>query len=375
MRVLVVGPYHTSELFIKYYLQNCSCVHYSTDGIQRPEHHNNQLVSLLKHCDLIVVTEPQFLTIDEFDCINNSHIPLVCPSLPSIQLERSKIFTKELLTKLNIPTPDYTVCTTAELIKGFKDIKRPFVLKYDEHIYRKELTTIVTDDNYNQSLKSLLLEYSKKYIKPNQKFILEQYVDGPNEISYHAVVNNISHQPIGSARDYKKRYESDLGPNTDGMGSYGITQQYPIIDQYLNTIVNHLKQINTPYKGFIFLGIKFDNNGVPNILEINCRPGITEIYSILPLINNQIDSLLYDIANDNQLPTIQFNNKKTVTVRFKTNRQPLPMTNLIITSNHNYTDNIITAVEDTINIAADRCYQYCNSIEPYDYRTDIGYLL
>jgi len=314
--------------------------------------------------------------------IRLSGIPYIMPTLENSMLEWSKITSKKLLNKLDIPTPTYKVFTTDELLKSFNSIPRPFVLKYEQDIRGGEQTIIIDDNNYNEQyeiltkngttrlphLKNLLGEFCGK-------FIVEEFIKSSSEISYHAVCNQDSWSYIGSARDYKKKYNNDIGNNTDGVGSYSITSNFPLIDSYVDKIVKYLKSINTPYIGILYLGIIINSDGVPMVLEINTRPGSPEIQSIIPVLDTNLLDLLFDITTNKKLKRIKFLNKQAVSVLVKGNVifNSIPK-NLIISKGDN--GYLITAVADTITNASDIVYNFlktCN-LKNCEYRTDIGYL-
>jgi len=309
--------------------------------------------------------------------INKLKIPCLMPSLENSYLEWSKIKSKQLLLELGIPTPSYKIYTTEDLLVNFYNIPRPFVLKYEQDFRFGLQTIIITDENYKEEYEKLIanglerieiMKYKGPFVN---LFIVEEYINGEEEISYHALCNEHQWSYLGSARDYKRRYENDIGYNTDGMGSYSIGNNYPIIDQYANSIIQHLKSQGNPYMGFFYLGIII-SNGVPFVLEINTRPGCPEIQSILPTIDNELGDLFLSVATNKPFD-IKFNDKKAVTVLVQGKLKNKPI-DLICGCSKTRDEFTLTAIDTTITNASDKIYNYLKLLDNCEYRKDIGYL-
>jgi phosphoribosylamine---glycine ligase len=333
--------------------------------------------------------------------IKEKNIPTLMPSATNGMLEWSKITGKQLLKKLNIPTPDYRVLKKDTLMAEFFDIPRPFVLKYEQD-WRAGLQTIIIDnDNCKEQYKYL---FSAAGMKRNTAelhgefvdlhFIVEEFVVGTGEISYHALCNERNWQYIGSARDYKKRFEGDIGLNTAGMGSYSpVNSVDPRISEYVDKILNHLTATGNPYVGFLYLGIMMVND-IPYVLEINTRPGDPEIQPIIRTIKNNLADLLFAAATNEIIPEIKFTDRAAVSIRvvneiydvtipwettpFKSpDFWPLPRDiQLTIPYNRRLLNCILTAEGNTIEEASEVLYKFLEKKPMYKftYRKDIGYL-
>jgi phosphoribosylamine--glycine ligase len=335
--------------------------------------------------------------------LKQSGIPYLTPSAKLSNLEFSKIIGKKLLIDAGVPTADYRVYTKEELFKNFLTIPRPFVLKYDGDTRYGRQTIIVTDRNYQEEYEALLefggtrtLHLHGPFV--DQKFIVEEFVEGLREYSYHALVNEVSWTYIGSARDYKKYLNGDAGNNTGGMGSYSTNNIDAIVHSYVDRIIKEIKKEGDCYIGFLYLGILVKKDGTPIVLEINTRPGDPEIQTIFPVIKDDVLNLLYNTATNQHLSTVEFTDKSAVSVKL-VNKNFYDLPNI----KHKFTDAIkvprlshcpdnitisyeageylscyatLTSVADSVESASDTIYNYLKSadIGEYTYRTDIGYL-
>ena len=352
--------------------------------------------------DLIILNAIQYIIWPRLqEKIKNKNIPLLGPSKDIGMLEWSKVLGKELLTKLNIPTPKYKVYSLNELLDNFLKIERPFVFKFDKDDRLGLQTVIVTDENYLTEYDTLkeqgagrLSAVQNETVGPivNPTFVVEEFLDVTREYSYHVISNSVSWQYLGSARDYKRRYENDQGFNTVGIGAYANVEINPIVHTYTEKILNYLKENDKEWIGFVYLGIMEDKNGIPHVLEINARLGNPELQVILPLIKNDIKNLFYTTATNQTIEPIEFKNKSAVAVRIINKDYHLAEDpkNVISPDFDNPDDSImvnypiwrrvfnasIVAVDDSIDKASDRIYTYLEGKEMYNYtyRKDVGYL-
>lgn len=347
--------------------------------------------------DLIIpITNPFQLWTRFHDAVKDT--PALLPSREIGLLEWSKIEGKKLLKKLNIPTADYHELSLTDVVQKFFEFKRPFVLKFDQDWRAGLQTVIVTDNNVDEEYSNLTNEEtSHRFLDcfgefVNQKFIVEEYIEGTAELSYHALSNAVSWTYLGSARDYKKRYENDQGHNTAGMGSYKITNDVDYrIHEYANRIFTYYREQGRPYIGFLYLGIMIDKGGNPVVLEINTRPGDPEVTALIPGIKHNLASLLYDAATNKTLQPLEFNKTSTVSVRIVHNDYSLESHSDFVEPNigvstsdvcigyneyRGLLHSVMTSSAPSNKEAADKIYNFLKdkNMGDFTYRTDIGYL-
>tara|TARA_R110000868_G_C10820613_1_gene758600 strand:- start:40 stop:1167 length:1128 start_codon:yes stop_codon:yes gene_type:complete len=336
-----------------------------------------------KKIDMCITTNINAQSDIEIQSLHKTNIPILLPSIEMSVLEKSKVYTKLLFTKLNIPTQKYLIC---DLNTDFSKIPKPFVIKADEFLWGLQ-TTVVTDSNFEN-----IQKFIQSQIVKNKQILVEEFVKIKREYSFHALCNEKSWTYIGSARDYKKRYDNDIGFNTIGMGSYSIIDDVDtnLIGKYIDILLAYLKN----YIGFLYLGVIITEDGELLISEINTRPGDPEIQSILPTIDNDLVDLLYKTITNENLPKVDFNNKNAVTIRLvqknysfsEKNIKPAIFNNVpqdinICHMSKCFPNNIITyatltAVKNTRKEASDYLYDYLKTVDMGDYvvRNDIGYL-
>lgn len=346
--------------------------------------------------DLILVATNTFQLWPAFQkAVEATGIPALLPTTDHALLEWSKITGKKLLNQLGIPTPAYYELSADELINKFSTISRPFVLKFDRDWRAGLQTVIITDDNYQDEYVKLVASGTTRYLDyfgefTDQKFIVEEYIESGRELSYHALCNATGWTYLGAARDYKKRYNNDVGHNTTGMGAYRINNVDFRIHTYADKIVSYFKEQGTPYIGVLYLGIMINKNGTPIVLEINTRPGDPEFTVIAPGIKDNLSRLLYDAATNKELPQLTFTDDCTVSIRLVNNNYTLtlnegviqpsiaPTNDIAVSLNETRTllHSVITTTAPTRELAADKLYSFLKNADTGDftYRTDIGYL-
>lgn len=347
--------------------------------------------------DLIVPVFFNYQITKEFNVYSHKiKAPILMPTYDLCWLEWSKVKSKQFFTELNIPTSKYEIIPYDDVLKNFKVYDRPYVLKYNEE-YRQGLQTVVIDDNnldleYNKFLDDGLKKIYSLTESHNDQFVKEEFINGI-EYSYHVLSNGDDCIFIGSSRDYKKRYENDIGHNTMGMGSYSpVDYSNHIALDYAKKIVKYFKNIGRPYIGILYLGMMIDENGNHLLLEVNTRFGSPEFISILPTIDDNIIELFKNAVNGKELYPISFNDKKTLVIRLIHKNYGLSKkldikkpifknvpSNITILNDDNSrfmnTTNSLVCSADTLKKCADILYNYLETqdLGDFTYRKDLGY--
>lgn len=281
----------------------------------------------------------------------------ILPSMQASNLESNKLYAKNFLNSLNIPTAKILTTPPSNAL---------YVVKSD--VDQDGLQTIITSEgNWDNHL-------------------IEEYLEG-YEYSYHALLNKNGWKYLGSARDYKRVYDNDIGHNTIGMGSYSLKDRVDnIVHSYMDKIYNALKTLNIEYVGVMYLGVMVVD-GVPHVLEINTRIGDPEIQSIGETVSNFSEMLLATGRNES-IPDPIYKNVEAVTVKLMNVnygstyfREPVDLfgTNevkLCKSEDVTLTYGTLHATGETTQIAANKIYSYLKDkdIGTYRYRNDIGLL-
>jgi phosphoribosylamine--glycine ligase len=107
--------------------------------------------------------------------------------------------------------------------------------------------------------------------------------------------------PLIPARDHKRIYDNDEGPNTGGMGAYApvpdITpeQMEEITHRILQPVIDGMKAQGTPYAGILYAGLMLTPDGI-KVIEFNCRFGDPETQAVIPLLQSDLFEIMYASA-------------------------------------------------------------------------------
>ncbi|TDJ44296.1 MAG: phosphoribosylamine--glycine ligase [Gammaproteobacteria bacterium] len=226
------------------------------------------------------------------------------PTAKGARLEGSKAYTKEFLARYNIPTAGYRDFTDIDTALAYaQECALPTVVKADGLAAGKGVIIAHTRDEVVKAIKIMLCD--KAFGEAGNKIVIEDFLAG-EEASFMAIIDGNNILPLATSQDHKARDEGDKGPNTGGMGAYSPA---PVIDaamaekvmqEIMLPTVAGLQQDGEHYTGFLYAGLMIGTDGVPKVLEFNCRMGDPETQPILfRLESNLVD--LIDAALDGKL--------------------------------------------------------------------------
>ena len=262
---------------------------------------------------LVVVGPEQPLVDGITDYLEKFKIKVFGPNKIASQLEGSKIFTKNICKKYNIPTANFGVFENETESNKFLDkSKFPIVIKADNLASGKG---VYICENKKQSLEAIKEIFDGKFGKA-KNVLIEEFLKG-EEMSFFIISDGDNYQNFGTAQDHKRVLEGDKGKNTGGMGAYSPSRlinnelEKKILDKIINPTLKAIKDLGTVYKGFLYAGLMIINNE-PFLIEYNVRMGDPECQTLLP----KLDTDLFEILNSccvNQLRQIEikWNNKKS----------------------------------------------------------------
>lgn len=243
--------------------------------------------------------------VDEFE---KNNLRVFGPGKKTAKLEGSKVFAKELMKELGVPTADFRVFDKKdEALTFIKEKNTSLVVKADGLAAGKGVFVCANADEANEAVKSIMVE--KAFGASGDKIIIEECLEG-EEASIIVVSDGENIVPLASSQDHKRIFDNDLGPNTGGMGAYSPAPAaegkvfQDTIDKIIYPIIKGLKSKGMPHKGILYAGIMITKNG-PYVLEFNVRLGDPETQAILPrmdcslidLINASIDGKLSSFKN------------------------------------------------------------------------------
>lgn len=210
---------------------------------------------------------------------------LLGPTKNAARLEGSKIFSKEFLNRHSIPTAKlYGVFDSAQ--KGreaLREAQWPVVIKADGLCAGKG---VLVAKSFAEAAEFLERSIEKaEFGEAGRRVLIEEGLAG-QELSYIVLTDGEKCLPLAPARDHKRAFDGDTGPNTGGMGAYSIDAILPreleerIIRTVLEPTLDGLRKDEIPYRGFLYIGLMLTAQG-PKVLEFNCRLGDPETQAIL----------------------------------------------------------------------------------------------
>ncbi len=251
--------------------------------------------------DLTVVGPEQPLVEGIADRFEEEGLLIYGPIKEGAILEGSKIFAKKFMEKHNIPTAKYVVFENpveARNYIGSGEITCPTVIKADGLAAGKG---VVICENMVQGMNAITeLMENKKFGKAGEKIVLEEFLVGW-EASIHIITDGNDYIILPCAKDHKKIYDGEKGPNTGGMGAVSpspqidATMKETIKTKIIEPFMEGLKKEGINFKGTVFFGLMLTKKG-PYVLEFNVRFGDPETQVILPRIENDIVPILYSVA-------------------------------------------------------------------------------
>ncbi len=235
--------------------------------------------------DLVVVGPEKPLVNGIVDFLEKEKIKVFGPKKIPSQLEGSKIFTKKICKKYNIPTANFGIFENIEdAIKFLKSSNFPIVVKADGLASGKGVYICESSHEANESVKEI---FGGKFGEA-KNILIEEFLKG-DEMSFFVICDGKNFQKFQTAQDHKRVFEGDKGKNTGGMGAYSpsglinFNLEKKIINKIIRPTLKAIKDLGENYKGFLYAGLMIKNNE-PYLIEYNVRMGDPECQTILPLL-------------------------------------------------------------------------------------------
>jgi phosphoribosylamine--glycine ligase len=218
------------------------------------------------------------------------------PTAAAAKLEGSKIWAKEIMQRVGIPTASWREFRDAPAAKAHaSELGWRCVVKADGLAAGKGSFVCTSEGEVDAALEVLLGE--KRF--GDKPILVEELLDG-QEVSVFAVSDGRTVVPFGAAQDHKRAGENDEGPNTGGMGAYSPVNHMVVAqgfaESFFEPIVSALSSLGTPFVGVLYAGAIVTDQG-PKILEFNCRFGDPEAEVLLSRLDDDLADLLWSATS------------------------------------------------------------------------------
>ena len=252
--------------------------------------------------DLTVVGPELPLSRGVVDLFTAERQAIVGPTAAAAALESSKAFAKDFMARQGVPTARFRICDSADVAR--REIARgefgyPLVIKADGLAAGKGV--LIVDDRAAAEAVIGDVMVGRKFGTSGERVVLEEFLSG-QEASYFVLADGASYMPLSSAQDHKRIFDDDRGPNTGGMGAFApsplITADVErrVIETIVEPVLDGMVREGHPYRGFLYVGLMLTDEG-PKVVEFNVRFGDPEAQVILPMLDEDLASLLMCAAN------------------------------------------------------------------------------
>ena len=278
----------------------------------------------LNKIDLMIIGPEKPLVDGIVDFLEEQNIKVFGPNKVASQLEGSKIFTKNLCKKYNIPTANFGIFQNINDAEQFlKETKYPIVIKADGLASGKGVYICDKPEEAKIAINEI---FEGKFGIANN-LLIEEFLKG-EEMSYFIISDGKTVKKFGTAQDHKRVSEGDLGKNTGGMGAYSPSRlineelDKKILSKIIEPTIQGLKEIGTNYKGFLYAGLMIVE-GEPYLIEYNVRMGDPECQTILPKLKSDLLEIFLSCCNEKLNETeIGWHNKKSLCIVICSNGYP-----------------------------------------------------
>ena len=267
---------------------------------------------------LTVVGPDDSLAAGIVDVFQAEGLRIFGPSRSAARLESSKIFAKELMRTKRIPTARAAVFEKPEAASAFlRESRFPIVIKADGLALGKGVIVANNVDEAESAVEAMMT--GGRFGEAGRRLLIEECLSG-SECSLHALVDGTSFRMLASARDHKRAFDGDAGPNTGGMGAFSPAdnfsseQQKRFEEEVMRPLLDGLRESGVTFRGLLFPGLMMTPEGA-RVLEFNCRFGDPETQAILPRLKSDLVPLL-EATIDGELDRvrIEWDERAAVTV-------------------------------------------------------------
>ncbi len=350
--------------------------------------------------DYAIVAPDDPLVLGCVDALQEKGIPCFGPDSKAAIIEGSKVFSKNLMKKYNIPTAQYEVFDDMDkALEYLQTAPIPTVIKADGLALGKGVIIANTREEAVEAVRSMMED--KVFGDSGNNVVIEEFLTGP-EVSVLSFTDGKTVVPMVSSMDHKRALDNDEGLNTGGMGTVAPNPYYTdavakeCMEKIFIPTMNAMNSEGRTFKGCLYFGLMLTPNG-PKVIEYNCRFGDPETQVVLPLLDTDLLTIMQAVTNETLSDVdVKFADKSACCVIMASNGYPksydkgFEMTIPAEISNNVYVAGAkladgklltdggrvlgATAIADTLEDAIAKSYDMVKSIdfENAYYRTDIG---
>lgn len=350
--------------------------------------------------DFAVVAPDDPLVLGCVDALEDKGIKCFGPRKNAAIIEGSKVFSKNLMKKYNIPTAQYEVFTDKEsALHYIENCPIPTVIKADGLALGKGVIIAMTRDEAKNAVLSMMED--KVFGESGSNIVVEEFLEGP-EVSVLAFTDGKTLKPMVSSMDHKRALDGDKGLNTGGMGTIAPNPCYTkkiasvCMEKIFIPTMNAMNSEGRTFKGCLYFGLMITKDG-PRVIEYNCRFGDPETQVVLPLLESDLLDIMMAVADERLDETdVKFSEKSACCVVMASNGYPVKYeTGFEIKMDDAVKGNVfvagakmcdgkvvtgggrvlgVTAVADTLCEAVEKAYENVKhvSFDNAYYRHDIG---
>ena len=250
--------------------------------------------------DYAVVAPDDPLVLGCVDALNEIGIDCFGPNKAAAIIEGSKVFSKNLMKKYNIPTAEYEVFSNLEdALKYLETAPIPTVIKADGLALGKGVIIAETREDAKEAVRSMMED--KIFGESGSNVVIEEFLTGP-EASVLSFTDGKTVVPMVSSMDHKRALDGDKGLNTGGMGTIAPNPYYTdaiakeCMEKIFIPTINAMNSENRTFKGCLYFGLMLTPKG-PKVIEYNCRFGDPETQVVLPLLESDLLTVMKATTN------------------------------------------------------------------------------
>lgn len=250
----------------------------------------------------LTVVGPEIpLVMGVVDAFQAANLAIFGPTKAAAALEGSKAFSKDFLTRHQIPTADFQTFTEIKPALAYvREKGAPIVIKADGLAAGKGVVVATQLQEAEDAIYDMLA--GNRFGNAGHQVVIEDFLDG-EEASFIVMVDGKNVLPLATSQDHKRLADGDTGPNTGGMGAYSpapvVTPDIyeRVMQEVIYPTVRGMEKDGAPYTGFLYAGLMIMSDGSPKVIEYNCRLGDPETQPIMMRLQSDLVSLCQAALN------------------------------------------------------------------------------